>query len=221
MNLADSASLQIGAEDRLILCGVPLYPAMAASAECLIYYENKFLIVDDRKRRSKKTIRWAKKDDHVIDMCWYKDRQCVILTKRQLHLLNVDTETIQAVTGLPADDVRSSYHRCTSYAGCILLCFSGPGATIEAWTAKKRVNRWEAPISCARDERICCFGLSSSILELTIAKSEQGSRFELRQRETMAVLWVIQLQFACYRLSSLDEHTWLLVPYYRVAQEFA
>ena len=52
MNLADSASLQIGAEDRLILCGVPLYPAMAASAECLIYYENKFLIVDDRKRRS-------------------------------------------------------------------------------------------------------------------------------------------------------------------------
>ena len=35
----------------------------------------------------------------------------------------------------------------------------------------------------------------------------------------MAELWVIQLQFACYRLSSLNEHTWLLVPYYRVAQE--
>ena len=114
---------------------------------------------------------------------------------------------IQAVTGLPADDVHSSYHRCTSYAGCILLCFSGPGATIEAWTAKKRVNRWEAPISCVRDERICCFGLSSKTLGLTITKSEQGSRFELRQRETMAMLRVIQLQFACYRLSSLNEHT--------------
>ena len=218
-SLTTSAALRIDAEERLVLCRVPLYSAMAASAECLIYYENKFLTVYDPKLTNKKSIPWTKKDGHIIDMCWHNRKQCVILTKRQFHLLNVETGTVETQHTVSAEDADSTYHRCTSNTKCILLCFSGPGAIIEEWTEKERTNQWKGRISCARDEHICCFRLSSNILGLTLAKPKQGSRFELRQRETMSVLYVISLQFPCYRFDSLNEHTWFLVPYYRAGQE--
>ena len=218
-SIETSKPLQVDVQERIVVSRVPLYPAMAASSECLIYYENKFLIVYNLKQPSKKSIPWTKRDGHVIDICWYNNKQCIILTKREFHLLNVDTGTVNTVNRLPVDDPESNYHRCTSSSESLMLCFSCSGTAIEEWTLKERTHLWRPPISCTRDEHICCLRLSSSILGLTLADSKGRSRFELRQRDTMSVLRVIQLNFQSYRFAPIDDGNWLLVPYYHVRQE--
>lgn len=214
-----SKPLQIDAQERIVVSRVPLFPAIAASSECLIYYENKFLTVYNLEQTSKKSIPWTKKDGHVVDICWYNNKHCIILTKREFHLLNVDTGAVNTVKRLPVDDPESNYHRCTSSSESLMLCFSCSGSVIEEWTLKERTQLWKRPISCARDEHICCLRLSSSTLGLTLADSMGRSRFELRQRDTMSVLRVVKLNFQSYRFAPIDESNWLLVPYYHVRQE--
>ncbi|CAF2097161.1 unnamed protein product [Rotaria magnacalcarata] len=217
-NSVSSMSLQIVDQQKLILSKVPLYATIAASPECVIYYENKVLSTYDRDPLSKKAVPWANNDGHVIDICWYKDKQFIILTQRRFYLFNADMNKIDSVHKLADDDKEHNYHRCTSSGECIMLCFSGWKTTIEEWTLKECKKRWLSPITCAEDESICCLCLSSNTLGLTISKRKQGSRFEVRNHETMSVLFSIRLAQACYRFTSMNEHNWLLVPYYSESQ---
>ncbi|CAF3833518.1 unnamed protein product [Rotaria sp. Silwood1] len=220
LEVTSFTGFQIDGQEKIIGSTVPLYAAMAASSEYVVYYENKVLSVYNQNGPSKKTIQWTKKDGHVIDICFYKNKQFVILTKREFHLFNADTEKIQTMYRLPDnDDDDSTYRRCTSHDECIMLCLSGPGTTIEEWTLTKRKNRWESPKSCKHNEHICCLRLSSNILGLTIVNSTQESRFEVRQRETMSVVFLMPLTRQCYRFIAMNEYDWLLVLYYNGRQE--
>ncbi|CAF2862380.1 unnamed protein product [Rotaria sp. Silwood2] len=220
LELTQFTGFRIDGQDKIIGSTVPLYATIAASPEYVIYYENKVLSVYNQNEPSKKTIQWTKKDGHVIDICWYNNKQFVILTKREFHLFNVDTEKIHTAYRLPENkNIDSNYHRCTSYDERIMLCLSCSGTTIEEWTLSECKKRWQSPKSCRKDENICCLRLSSNNLGLTIVNSKRESRFELRQLETMSVLFLIQLTRQCYRFISMNDNNWLLVPYYYGRQE--
>ncbi|CAF1147675.1 unnamed protein product [Rotaria sordida] len=215
LEVTQFTEFRIDGEEKIIGSTMPLYAAIAASPEYVIYYENKILSIYDQSQSCKKTISWSEKAGHIIDICWYNNKQFIILTKREFHLFDVDTEQIRMIHSLPKNDNDdSTYYRCTSHDECIMLCFSCPGTTIEEWTLTKCKKRWRSPKSCRQDEHICCLRLLSNILGLTIAKSTQEPRFELRQSETMSVLFSMQLTCQCYRFISMNDHNWLLVPYY-------
>ncbi len=199
---------------KIIHSGIPLYSAMAASPECIIYYENKQLSVNGRQRGIQKSIEWTNNGGHVIDICWYKHSKFIILTKREFYLFNTNNVKCSLLNTLPKDDKISAYYRCASNGECVMLCYWHRGTTIEEWNLERCVKRWDSPKSCKQDESICCLRLSSYALALTIVNSDKQSRFELRQRETMSILHSINLAQPCYRFISTHDNHWLLVPYY-------
>lgn len=219
-NEFSGSSLRIRSQRATTESGVPLYAAMDASPEYVIYYENKFLSVFNHDKAVKKIIQWPYKTGHVIDISRYNDNQFVILTKLGLYLINVDTEKVDTVHQLSNNNDESTiYHRCTAHNGRIMLSFSGAGTIIEQWTSKVCAKRWSPPKSCGKNEHISCLRLSSDALGLTIAKSIEESRFEVRQLENMSILFSIPLNYQCYRFISLNNRQWLLVPYYRGRQD--
>lgn len=205
-----------------VLSKTPLYATIAASDKNVIYYQNKYLSISDPNGDNYRAIRWNKNDPHVIDICYYTENKFVILTKQAFYLFVLDTAKTILVNKLTNVDENGIYHRCASNGSCIMLCYGALGSAIERWTHEKCIKQWRSPKSCAKNECICCLRVSSNILGLTIVRvkgksktnTERKSRFELRHIDTMNVLYTIDLDCICYQFAALNNHNWLLVPYY-------
>ncbi|CAF1044861.1 unnamed protein product [Adineta steineri] len=134
-------------------------------------------------------------------------------------MFNADNDQIDLLNALNNEE-NSPYHRCTSNGKYLMLCFWGCKTVIEQWdyesTSKqwKCKKQWKSPQSCQLDEYICSLNLSADILGLTITNQKEESKFQLRESETMHILYSIQLCSQFYRFISTNNNNWLLVPYY-------
>lgn len=191
-----------------------LHPAIAASPQWIIHYQNKILLAFNQKESKKKIIPWDKRAGHVVDLCWYEEDKFIVVMKNEIHLFNVEKESSEMIIHLPVEEIYSSFHRCTANGKSLILCYSHPGAAIEQWESNVRTKRWAAPSSCKEYQHIGCIRASSDKLGISIGDEENKWQFEVRSLDNGPAQRCFSLKKPCYRFIPFDTHIWLIIPYY-------
>ncbi|CAF0755297.1 unnamed protein product [Didymodactylos carnosus] len=187
--------------------------AIGASDMNVLYCGEGTLCLTDRTGRKTNTLQSG--GLNVCSICWslFLDR-FLILTKRTLHSLNVQTSEVTQIKQV-SDKNRADFYRCTCSNQTLLLSFDQTGSVVEEWDMSgkwKMMRSWQPPVSCQQNEWICeiRFSFDSSQLGVTVWVVGRYNQFHVRDR-SMNILNNITFPRSTYGylLLSLPNGQWL------------
>ncbi|CAF1202501.1 unnamed protein product [Didymodactylos carnosus] len=189
------------------------YEMMGASDIHLLYCDKNTLCWTDRTGHETNTVQW--RGDTVWGICWslFLDR-FLILTKRTLHSLNVQTSELTLIKQV-SDKKKADLWTCTCLNQTLLLSFDHDGSVVEEWDMSgewKMMRRWQPPLSCHRNEWISDirFSFDGSQLGVTVCAPGRYNQFHVRDRSMKIIDNSIFPPWKYgYRLLSLPNGQWL------------